>query len=177
MIPKLIILEGADNCGKTTLATAIAKYYRAVYWRLTAGPGLCEHQAMSLYQSNALDNAEVNIANGLPVVIDRHWPSDAVYGPVLRDGPSTDLKRMEKRCAKMDAVYIYCYRDNATKEHAKSKDPDHPYADDVYDQVLEGYEELFTDLAQRRTVISYYLNNFIDRPGQMNAFIEGLRHL
>lgn len=176
MRPRLIILEGPDNCGKSTLAKYLARELRGVYWRLTSGPGLSEHEAMALYQGNALDNAEINIKNGGIVILDRHWPSDRVYGPLLRGRPSCDCRVMEDRCERLEALYIYCYRSNAVAEHAKSKDPDHPYDDDLYTKVVAGYEEFFTDLQHRQPVIGYYLDNFIGRPEQLKAFLEGLRH-
>lgn len=175
MKPRLIICEGPDNCGKSTLAKRIAEHFHGVYWRLTSGKGLSEHDAMRLYQQNALDNAEINIREMRRVVVlDRHWPSDQVYGPVLRGRPSCSGIEMEARCATLDAVYIYCHRKNMVEEHAKSKDPDHPYEDSVYEQVVLGYDNFFHGLQQRRDVIGYYLNNFINREEQLKMFFEGL---
>jgi hypothetical protein len=173
MRARLIIVEGADNCGKSTLARAIAKRLRCPYWRLTSGPGLSEHAAMRLYQLNALDNAAVNISHGLPVVLDRHWVSDVVYGTILRGEPSTDPLVMETRCEELDAVYIHCQRHDAIAHHAKNKDPDHPYDDDIYARVYASYVHMFRQLDQWHEVIGYQLDNFIDRPNQLTAFIEG----
>ena len=177
MKPRLIICEGADNCGKSTLAKKLAEAFHGIYWRLTSGPGLSEHEAMALYQRNALDNAQVNIRLGRVVVLDRHWPSDQVYGPILRGRPSCDGMVMEDLCEQLDAIYIYCYRANAVAEQAKHKDPDHPYEDGVYQRVLDGCEEFFERLRTTQQVVGYPLDNFIDRPEQTRAFIEGLRHL
>jgi thymidylate kinase len=180
MIPRLFIIEGPDNCGKSTLAQAIANRFNAVYWRLTSGQGLCEHAAMRLYQSNALDNAEVNIKAGRSVVLDRHWPSDQVYGTVLRGKPSIDgelLAAVELQCRSMNVVYINCWRDNATLEHAKQKDPDHPYEDEVYTKVVDGYQELFDELGKKAMVVPYYLDSFIKQENLLPAFLEGLSKL
>ena len=177
MKPRLIICEGPDNCGKSTLAKKIARHYGGVYWRLTSGPGLNEHAAMALYQKNALDNAEVNITAGKVVVLDRHWPSDQVYGSILRGHPSCAGHVMEQQCEELDAIYIYTHRHNAVEEHAKTKDPDHPYDDSVFAQVVKTYDVFMADLQQRQPVIGYYLDNFIGRPEQLDAFIQGLRKL
>jgi thymidylate kinase len=177
MKPRLIICEGPDNCGKSTLAKKIARYYNGVYWRLTSGKGLSEHDAMALYQKNALDNAEVNITAGKIVVLDRHWPSDQVYGTILREHPSCAGHAMEQQCEELDAIYIYCYRNNAVTEHAKDKDPDHPYEDDIFASVVAAYDSFMADLQTRQPVIGYYLDNFIDRPEQVDSFIQGLRRL
>jgi len=176
MKARLIIVEGPDNCGKSTLAREMAKRIGCAYWRLTSGPGLCEHEAMALYQRNALDNAKVNIQNGMTVIMDRHWPSDVVYGTVLRGRPSVDARVMEQLCEELDTIYIHCYRNNAVREHAKAKDPDHPYEDEDYVKIISGYDKLFYDMSVRsdRVVIGYYLDNFINRPEQLDAFISGI---
>ena len=177
MKPRLIICEGPDNCGKSTLARAIAYRYNAVYWRLTSGKGLSEHDAMALYQQNALDNAEINIEQGRVVVLDRHWPSDQVYGPILRGRPSLAWEPVEKRCQDLNALYIHCFRSNAVAEHAKRKDPDHPYEDEIYQRVVTQYDLFFSALRERQPVIGYYLDNFLDRPSQLSPFVEGLQKL
>jgi thymidylate kinase len=177
MKPRLIICEGADNCGKSTLAKAIANNLNGVYWRLTSGPGLSEHDAMALYQRNALDNAAVNIDLGRTVVLDRHWPSDQVYGTILRGRPSTDALLMEENCDSFDPIYIHCYRYNAVEEHAKCKDPDHPYEDSTYAKVVAAYDRFFDGLGRRQVVVGYPLDNFIDKPGQLDAFIQMIRRI
>lgn len=181
MIPRLFIVEGPDNCGKSTLAKAIATNLGATYWRMTSGQGLSEHDAMRLYQLNALDNAKINIAAGRSVVFDRHWPSDQVYGAILRGRPSllpTDLRLVELECKSLSVVYISCCRDNAVEEHAKEKDPDHPYDDSVYEQIVERYDELFSELtASGAKVVDYYLDAFIKQESLLPAFLEGLRRI
>jgi hypothetical protein len=139
--PRLIIVEGPDNCGKSTLAKQIAAVTGYAYWRLTSGPGLSEHKAMELYQSNALDNVSDNLDNSRGVVLDRHWPSDLVYGTVLRGTPSCNPERMRIRCENLGARYILCSRSNAIEEHASAKDPDHPYDDEIYASIVKGYSD------------------------------------
>lgn len=177
MTPRLIIVEGPDNCGKSTLAQAIALSLGGVYWRMTSGQGLSEHTAMALYQRNALDNAEINIKAGKVVVFDRHWPSDQVYGTVLRGQPSCDSLQMYSRCKQMHTIYINCIRDNAIEEHEQAKDPDHPYDSEVYEAIIKGYEDLFLDLEQSAPVVPYHLDLFIKQPTLLPAFYEGLHKI
>lgn len=181
MIPRLFIVEGPDNCGKSTLAQAMATSLGATYWRMTSGQGLCEHDAMQLYQLNALDNAKINIQSGRSVVFDRHWPSDQVYGTILRGRPSLssmDRGIVEIDCEALSVVYINCYRNNAVEEHAKAKDPDHPYDDKVYTDVCLGYQALFDDLNSKGArVIDYYLDAFLQQESLLPAFLEGLRKI
>lgn len=180
MIPRLFIVEGPDNCGKSTLSEYIATRFNAVYWRLTSGQGLCEHDAMRLYQANALDNAKVNIDLRRSVVLDRHWPSDQVYGKILRGRPSISgelLSAVKQQCRGMNVIYINCWRDNAVMEHAKQKDPDHPYEDEVYAKVVASYQEFFAELEKTETVVPYYLDSFLKQKTLLPAFLEGLSKL
>lgn len=159
-LSKFIILEGPDNCGKTTLAKWLAKELNAVYWKLTCSPALSEHQAMADYQANALDNIKINLNMGRTVVVDRFWPSDRVYGPVFRDHPSLP-ERYEEECRNLNANYIYCTRNNMVAEHAKAKDPAHAYPDEAFAEVVRGYEILFDELSHTDPVFTYNLDTAI----------------
>jgi len=182
MRPKIIIVEGPDNCGKTTLAKSIAYRLNATYWHMTAGKGLVDHDAMALYQLNAIHNAIVNVEQGRTIVFDRLWPSDVVYGTALRGRPSTPVDQFIE-LLKPHAVYIFCMRANAIEEHAKNQDPDHPYDPSVYASIYDGYMRLLSKFEKEHpNVLTYWLDNFIsnqkiDRSGQVNAFIYGLSNL
>jgi thymidylate kinase len=177
MNPRLIILEGPDNCGKTTLAKILAAALGAVYWKMTAGQGLTLHSAMELYQRNALDNAAVNIEHGQSVVFDRHWPSDQVYGAVLRDGPSCDRHTMFNWCDQLGAIYIYCTRDNVVAEHEKAQDPDHPYPADQFQSIVDGYEKFFERLRTRTTVFRYHLDSALADDTLIPELIENIKQV
>lgn len=180
MIPKIFIVEGPDNCGKSTLAKEIAKRVGGNYWHMTSGPGLDDHRAMSRYQLDALKNAEINLELGNTTVFDRHWPSDQVYGLELRDRPSLDFDQMMMESMRLRIVFVFCHRHNAVKEHEKNQDPDHPYDSESYARIVDGYRDLHrlmeVEIPDAR-VVGYHLDNFIGRPSQLDAFITGLKGL
>lgn len=179
MTPRIIIVEGPDNCGKSTLAKELATRFNANYWHMTSGPGLCEHGAMELYQRDAFKNALVNLEMGHTTVFDRHWPSDQVYGPILRGIASMEMDYWIEECQANEVVIIFCDRNNAQEEHEKNRDPDHPYGARIYQEVLDGYRDL-CELLQSTTnikIIEYPLDNFMDRDSQLDAFMEGLNKL
>lgn len=81
----IIILEGADGTGKTTLANKLCEKLSAKYIHATWSRELdCR---MLEYQMNILSEAyEHYIDTSLPTVIDRLWLSESVYGTCFRNG-------------------------------------------------------------------------------------------
>lgn len=75
----VVLLEGPDGAGKTTLAEHLCKKYDGHYVHRTW------HKGMDVWShhSEALEIANERSANQL-VVIDRLWPSEAIYGRVFR---------------------------------------------------------------------------------------------
>lgn len=174
MKPSIIIVEGPDNCGKTHLSKALANRFNANYWHMTSGPGLDDHRAMARYQLDAWSNAKENLRNGRTTVFDRFWPSDQVYGSILRDRPSLDFKMMIELSIETGALFIFCDRYKADEHYLTNVDQDHPYDVGVYNQLVAGYRDLAERIDHYCEVIGYQLDNFIERDGQLNAFFEGL---
>lgn len=75
---RIIILEGPDGSGKTTIASRlrITRGYAIV----KAGPPAPGEDLLVSYMGS-LDAA---IARSTPTVFDRHWLGECVYGPLLR---------------------------------------------------------------------------------------------
>lgn len=167
---KLIIVEGPDCCGKTTLAKALAETLDAVYWHFTSSPALAE--ANTDYMRNGLENARDNLAQGRHVVFDRFWPSEWCYGRVLRPaGRCVDQALTIRDEAKdLDPIIIFCKdtdgMESAVKRHNANKDPEHPYRDHVYGQIYGNYLMLQTELQHDGTQsCAYYFDDQKFRDG------------
>lgn len=107
-IPRgVIVLEGPDACGKTTLASAILTRHGGKYIHLTYRKNPTPWQFGSLRRASRYFQDQL-------VVIDRHWISEQVYSRVYRHGSSDDA------CARacygwlkaIDAVYVLCCPEN-----------------------------------------------------------------
>ena len=111
----ILVLEGADCSGKTTLAKAILSHGDIAYLHLSYR----YPTAMFQYQLAAVMRA-VKEARHRPVVIDRLWMSEAVYAKVYRGGsPWPEMGRMLDRILqRYGALYIMCVRDD-TEEHLR----------------------------------------------------------
>jgi hypothetical protein len=105
----LIVLEGPDGVGKTTLAKYLVDNYRARYLHLTYR----FKDKMPLYQMAALHHA-IYLAqkHDCPVIIDRWWPSEQLYAAEYRGGtPWPHLGRLLDRTFLRYGVYIFCLPD------------------------------------------------------------------
>ena len=77
-ITKVIILEGADGSGKTTLANQLRD--KLGYQIVKTGPPRPDENVFKSYTNSLLAAVE----SGQPTVIDRHYMGEAIYGPLLR---------------------------------------------------------------------------------------------
>lgn len=101
----IIILEGPDGAGKTTLGQHMAKQLNGTYLHLSyRWPN-----HMFEYHTAAIRWA-IRKSHKQPVIIDRWWPSEALYAAEYRGGSKwPQMGRMLDRVArKHGAVYVYC---------------------------------------------------------------------
>lgn len=128
----IFILEGPDGVGKTTLAQHMAKKLGAVYLHLSyRWP---DH--MFEYHTAAIRWA-IRKSRKQPVIIDRWWPSEALYAAEYRGGSKwSQMGRMMDRVArKHGAVYIYCLPEDLV-EYEKRFDKLKTEREEMYDNVL-----------------------------------------
>jgi hypothetical protein len=128
----IIILEGPDGVGKTTLGQYMAKRLGADYIHLTyRWP---DH--MFEYHTAAIRWA-IRKSHKRPVIIDRWWPSEALYAAEFRGGSKwSQMGRMMDRVArKHGAIYVYCLPDDLV-EYEKRFDKLKTEREEMYDSVL-----------------------------------------
>jgi len=133
----IIILEGPDGVGKTTLAEELCGQLDATYLHL----GYRWKDNMFDYHTAAIRFAA---RQNKPVVIDRWWPSEAIYADVYRKGSKWPLQgRMADRIArKFGAVYVYCMPD---AQHAKRFEELKKNRHEMYDDMSK-VSEMFNKL-------------------------------
>lgn len=102
----IIILEGPDGSGKTTLGRSLAKRMNARYIHATYK----FPKKMFTYQTALMHEAMRAVAAGQPVIMDRLWISEAIYAKVFRDGSPWPLmgRYFERLLYKVGGFYIYC---------------------------------------------------------------------
>jgi thymidylate kinase len=136
----LIVIDGCDGTGKTTLAEAICQRFGGVYLHNTyRWP-----TKMPLYHTAALHRA-LKLARQQLVVIDRLWMSEAIYADVYRKGsPWPHMGRlMDRMIRKVGGVYVLAQSPaNHEEKYEQLKTERHEMYDNV-DDVRTRFQQLF----------------------------------
>lgn len=111
----LIILDGPDGSGKTTLGKRLCEKYGGKYLHLTYR----WKNNMFAYHTAALNHA-IALSSKQLVVIDRLWMSEIIYASVYRNGSAwPHMGRMMDRVVRKHAgMYILCFSETL-KQHNK----------------------------------------------------------
>jgi hypothetical protein len=157
----IIITEGADATGKTTLQNYFVEHYNAIPMHLTYNKLVANR--MFDYQTEEMLKA-IEFSRDSLVVVDRHWLSERIYAKVFRGGSPWPLmgRMMDRVWRKHAAVYVLCMpadTDVAVKRHHDNIDPAHPYPEDKYRLLLKEYQNFYNDNFRRHDVIPYYIES------------------
>lgn len=111
----LVILDGPDGVGKTTLGKELAKRFDGHYMHLTYR----HKDRMFTYHTAALHRA-VKLSATKLVVIDRLWLSEICYANAYRGGSSWPLmwRMMERVIHKVGGIHVVCLPVN-TREYVE----------------------------------------------------------
>lgn len=170
----LVILEGADSSGKSTLAKRLVRRYGAVNFACSISDEMVRHHADTLRAA-----IDVRERGGL-AVCDRMWVSELVYGPIFRGREYADsiAEKFDRQIIEAGGVYILCVpRDIRThlarfeasriagrEEFDRVEEVAVRYRDLVDGNVAHPGENLvdrfirFGDFAEKRKVIRYDLD-------------------
>ena len=97
----IIIIEGSDFSGKSTLANELMQKYRNhVYIHCAVTPNI-----FALHQT-AITNG-IGLSEDFTVIIDRLHYSELVYGPIFRNGVSYDVKKFDEHYSSKHFPNIY----------------------------------------------------------------------
>lgn len=150
MTPRLYVIEGPDCSGKTTLAKFLARHvsqsHECAYFHCEGKSAL--FPAMNEVMDMVLNNAEWCFHGlGMSYVIDRHWPSEYVYGSITRPEMAKNFRHehFKERIQRLGGMYVYCRggEDALVKRHHEQRDEAHPYDDDLFRKIINKYEEWY----------------------------------
>jgi hypothetical protein len=107
MSRRVVVLEGPDGGGKTTLARAICERTGARYVHHGPYPGVGA-RALPRFYLDAIAPALVGDAD---IVVDRSWLSELAYGPVYRGRSridALDLRMLDRVLARCRTTVVRC---------------------------------------------------------------------
>ena len=147
----IIIIEGPDGSGKTTLANKIKDQtgYILLHRSHETDAG-----AASLFE----EYAQV-IKAGKNCIMDRSWYSEMVYGPVMRDGSDISFHQMyelERLLAKNGALVIHCTAPEATLwKRCLKRGEDYVTTKDAFHKICNDFDALMYDVPHYVPVLTY----------------------
>ena len=109
----IIVLEGPDGVGKTTLADAIESLHSGTTRRINEGPPPSDVPPY-LYYSCMLDDTVTSFRDTVDhlVIIDRFHVGELIYAPMFRgtrDLSIDEAKRLDVELVKAGATLIHCW--------------------------------------------------------------------
>jgi thymidylate kinase len=134
----IIVVEGTDNAGKTTLALSIAKQMKAIYVKSENIPPKNEY----LNQYSFILTAASEYGNGI-VISDRHHAvSEPIYGPLVRGASSIDVQQAEFQLRSIE-VFIFCRPPNERITKTMNERKQMAGVDRNIDKIIERYDKFF----------------------------------
>jgi thymidylate kinase len=155
----IFLIEGADGCGKTTLAEYIAKELNGMVLHAIYRPEI----NMEVYHKDLLTFARVFSNMGIPIILDRWALSEIIYGNVFRDGPSYDAESLLEQ---NDITYIYCHNDDVVVNHKRNSKTRKEMFDDM-EEVASQYDTYIEKSNLPWNIYDFNYNN-------KESFLRGL---
>ena len=108
---KIILFEGPDKCGKTTIAKELSKVLAIPYFKFTAHDywDKSEYELATKFDQPFL--AELLRQTGYSMIIDRGYPSEYAYGHTFNRNPDLDLiAKLDDMFSKLNTTIVFCYK-------------------------------------------------------------------
>lgn len=137
----IIIIEGPDGSGKTTLAEKLS--------RQTGYPVVHRSQPKTEEEKKQMLASYLGaIETGKNIIFDRCWYSEMVYGPVMRDESVISYPEMyfiEEKLTKHGALIIYCTDKPKTLwRRATKRGEDYITDFDTFEQICLNFDVLMS---------------------------------
>ena len=150
----ILIIEGADGSGKTTLANTL---------RMITGYPVIHNK----YEKDKMDQMKGEylqmIRNNKNLILDRCWYSELCYGPVMRGGSTFDFYDMyeleEAILANGGGLIIYATGpESALWSACQRRGEDFVTSRDDFKQIYMHYKKLMS-IPHRLPVVKYEVNH------------------
>lgn len=138
MAQGIIILDGPDGTGKSTLAQYYIKKYNARYLHLTYR----FKNNMFEYNTAAIELAARWANQGHLVIIDRLWMSELVYAKVFRGGCKQAFygRFIDRLVLRYSGIYVLCLPESS-REYLSHYETLKTLRDEQYESMLHVYNE------------------------------------
>lgn len=146
---RVIIVEGPDGAGKTTLARALCEQLSARYEHFGPLPQFKSHQDPSRLYAEAMLPA---VHGHQHVVMDRSWLSERPYGKICRNGENrismASQRMLERLAMRCGAVVVLCKPpiDRIIESYARRKQIEYASSEEIITKIYYEYNAFRTEL-------------------------------
>lgn len=180
MNPKIIIVEGPDNTGKTVLSKFITNYLNkrevnAIYFHFDYTPSLAS--AIFDYQYSVFKNMLWNVNNvNATIVFDRSWISELVYGVVI--GPGDRLANFNYSLIQdlykgIETTYIFAQCETSLLHHQQDENHNHAkYTPQQYESIKQNYDRVELSIRKSGAEVTNY--NIDSHGNDLEAYAANL---
>ena len=148
----ILIIEGPDGSGKTTLANQLKNQTGYTLLHRTQ-PKSAEDKA------RMMDEYTQMLKAGKNCIMDRSWYSELVYGPVMRDKSVLTFPQMyelERLASKNGALIIYCTApENILWKCCQRRGEDYITDRDTFHEICVGFDQLMHSVPHLIPVTTY----------------------
>lgn len=135
----IIIIEGPDGAGKTTLAEQISRQTKYPIIHRTKPKNEEEKKLM-------MGEYLQTIRSGKNMIFDRCWYSEMAYGPVMRDSSVISYPQMyelEEQLSKVGAIIIYATGPKAALwQRCQKRGENYITTRDQFNAIYDNYTEI-----------------------------------
>ena len=113
MSGRVIIFEGIDNTGKTTIAKALAHETLIPYFKNPREKQAVLNGEFDIESRNGVMLMDFLKMTGHPVIMDRNYASEYAYGKGLRDKCDDEsIRRFDDTYSEIGTLIVYCSKEN-----------------------------------------------------------------
>jgi len=161
----LIILEGADGSGKTSLATRLRKELKQYCLQLSF------HHLPTLTQIAEVTGWLQHLPPNLPVITDRtHLISEYVYGPILRGKCLHALNVKQIARWIKPAMLVHCRPNRNALAAGVQHEPQMEGVVNYHKEIIRAYDVLMGDLEKEGVYVKRY-----DYTGPPQLLLDSIR--
>lgn len=155
----IIIVEGMDGTGKTTLAQQLAHRLKVKPRKFVGSLGPSDDYRLALVNRTISEITELEIDSALEIASARRrsvkrlydrFPliSEAIYGPTLRGRNCFGVQyySVRRRLLALKTVIIYCRPHRDVIRSNVQQAPQMPGVLEHFDELLDAYDQLFIEL-------------------------------
>lgn len=187
----LLLIEGPDGAGKTTIAENLQQYFRFPRWKGThrqvTRENVVSQTKYKLLEWEIWCNVDRGTVGERHLILDRfHWPSDLIYRPKIEDYVSPlsyESRWFEAWFKEHKSIIIYVYADPAvlvervTKEQQEGKDTstctDYITPEKV-ENIAHAYAGLMKHIQRTVTEVVWVDTTLVDSNTLTNRLIDTL---